>query len=327
MDNVNLLGTNSSGQFQGYIPPEMSAPIFEEATKRSAAMQLVPQTPLGPLGKQIPIFTGRPTAEWVAEAGRKPISTGSVGLQSFRPEKIAGIFVVSEELVRVNPAGFIENMRNKMAESFAVAFDAAFFHGEGSGSSDSPFSQNLDQTSKVVELGTASQAEGGVYRDFVSGLELLLADGKKRLRSFALDEGIEPMILSATDLNGRPLFVAPEYTAGAAPLTQGTLLRRPATVVEDLDMGTGTLGYGGDFSQAVWGVTSGITWSSTNQTSLPLGEDGEMISLWQHNLVAVRAEAEYGFLINDTEAFVRFVAPSDDDNGDGDVEANVSATV
>ena len=308
---LNLLGTNDAGAFAGYLPPEQSAPIFQEAVKSSVAMQLIPQVPLGPQGKQIPIFTGTPTAEWVAEAGAKPISTGSVGLKSMKSHKIAGIFVVSAEVVRSDPGGFIANMRAKMGESFAVAFDNAFFHGTGSGTSVSPFDQSLDDTTKVVELGTAAPTAGGIYRDVVSGLEVLVND-KKKLRAFALDEGIEPYLLTSLDGNGRPFFVESPYTGTAPAVRTGTLIGRRATLTDGIRGETAVLGYGGDFSQAIWGVVGGISWDVTDQTALPIGTGGSMISLWQHNLLAVRAEAEYGFLINDTEAFVKYVAPAEE---------------
>ena len=35
--------------------------------------------------------------------------------------------------------------------------------------------------------------------------------------------------------------------------------------------------------------------------------NGELVSLWEHNLLAVRAEAEYGFLVNDVDAFVTYI--------------------
>ena len=33
--------------------------------------------------------------------------------------------------------------------------------------------------------------------------------------------------------------------------------------------------------------------------------NGSLTSLWEKNLVAILAEAEYGFIVNDTDAFVR----------------------
>lgn len=304
---AQLLGTNTAGTFAGYLPPEMSAPIFEEAVKSSVAMQLIPQVPLGPQGKVIPMFTGTPTAEWVAEAGAKPLTTGSVGLKSMSSHKIAAIFVVSAEVVRADPGGFMGNMRKKLGESFALAFDNAFFHGGGSGSSVSPFSQNLDQTTKSVEIGTATAAQGGVYKDMVNVLSSLVNDGKK-LKSWALDTALEPYLLSSLDANGRPFFVEATYTGTAPQVRSGTLLGRPVTMSDGI-RGTGTaldtLGYAGDFSQAIWGVVGGITYDVTDQATLPIGTGGAMVSLWQNNLLAVRAEAEYGYLINDINAFAK----------------------
>lgn len=321
---VNLLGTNSSGTFEGYLPPEMAAPIFQEAAKRSVAMQLIPQVPLGPQGKAIPLFTGTPTAEWVSEAGAKPVTTGGASLKHMTSHKLAGIFVVSAEVVRANPGGFMENMREKMGESFGQAFDNAFFHGGGSGSSSSPFGagQNLDATSKVVELGVAAPAAGGVYADLVSGLSLLVNDGKK-LRGFALDSAVEPLLLTAVDTTGRPVFVESTYEMTAGPIRNGSLIGRTSRMSDGIKGDSETLGYGGDFTQAIWGVVGGITFDVTDQATLPIGTDGAMVSLWQNNLLAVRAEAEYGYLINDTEAFVKYVAADEDGEVGDDVGDNV----
>ncbi|WP_458085825.1 phage major capsid protein [Streptomyces malaysiensis] len=310
---AQLLGTNTSGTFAGYLPPEMSAPIFEEATKSSVAMQLIPQVPLGPQGKAIPMFTGTPTAEWVAEAGAKPLVTGGVGIKTMNSHKIAAIFVVSAEVVRADPGGFMGNMRKKLGESFGLAFDRAFFHGQGSGSSTSPFGagNNLDATTKSVELGSATQAQGGIYGDVVNTLKLLVDDGKK-LKSWALDTAIEPYLLTSFDANGRPMFVESTYTGTAPTVRGGTLLGRPVSMSDGIKGSTTTLGYAGDFSQAIWGVVGGITYDVTDQATLPIGDSGSMVSLWQHNMLAVRAEAEYGYLINDLGAFAKIVDAVDE---------------
>ena len=41
-------------------------------------------------------------------------------------------------------------------------------------------------------------------------------------------------------------------------------------------------------------------------TEAPVTINGALVSLLENNLVAVRAEAEYGWLVNDTAAFVKF---------------------
>lgn len=68
-----------------------------------------------------------------------------------------------------------------------------------------------------------------------------------------------------------------------------------------------TVGYMGDFTQIVWGQVGGLSFDVTDQATLNLGTFAapNFVSLWQHNMVAVRVEAEYGLLVNDKDAFVK----------------------
>lgn len=187
-----------------------------------------------------------------------------------------------------------------------MAFDAAAFHG-----TNSPFAQYIDQTTKTVELGTTSKSNGGVYGDIVAGLSLLVKDGKK-LNGFAFDRVVEPAFLGAVDNNGRPLFVETPLEDTTSVVTPGRLIGRPAYLGDGLTTavvpGTpntgGIVGYGGDWSQAVWGTVGGISYDVSTQATVTV--NGNLTSLWENNLVAIRAEAEFGLLINDTAAFVEF---------------------
>jgi hypothetical protein len=69
------------------------------------------------------------------------------------------------------------------------------------------------------------------------------------------------------------------------------------------DASSDILGYVGDWTQAAWGVVGGISYDVSDQATVTI--NGTLTSLWEHNLVAIRAEAEYGFLVNDTDAFVQ----------------------
>ena len=105
--------------------------------------------PLGINGQEIPVTTSKPTAGWVAEGGQKPTTSGGKTLKTIKPHKIAAISVVSAEVVRANPANYIQDLRADIAEAFAVAFDAAALHGTAS-----PFGagNNIAATTKAVEL-------------------------------------------------------------------------------------------------------------------------------------------------------------------------------
>jgi len=296
-----------TSDFSGFLKPEMSSPIFEQARRQSVVQQLARQVPLGINGQDIPVVTSKATAEWVAEGGKKPASKGGVSLKTITPKKIAGIVVVSAEVVRANPANYIELVRGDLAEAFAIAFDAATLHGVST-----PFGANnyIDATTKAVAIGSANAAAGSVHADLNAGLRLLVNDGKK-LTGFALDTKVEPDLNAAVDTSGRPLYIDVPLEDNAPAARGGRLLSRPSYMGDGVAAttpgGASTaypVAYGGDWTQAAWGVVGGITYDVSTETAVTI--NGELVSLWEHNLVAIRAEAEYGWLVNDTAAFVKY---------------------
>jgi HK97 family phage major capsid protein len=298
--------STTTSEFAGFLKPDVAADYFAQAKYNSSVMQLARKVPLGINGQEITFSTGKATASWVAETGLKPTTETSLGLKSFKPHKIAAISVVSAEVVRANPGNYMQVLRDEIAVAFAEAFDAAVLHGTAT-----PFGAYIDQTTKSVELGTTAAADGGTYGDIVAGLKLL-ADDKKKLSGFAFDSVVEPTFLGSVDTSGRPLFIDTPLTETTSVVTPGRLIGRPAFLGDGISTpvvaGTpntgGVVGYGGDWSQLVWGSVGGITYDVSTQTAVTIG--GTLTSLWEHNLVAIRAEAEFGVLINDVEAFVRY---------------------
>lgn len=295
--------TTRSGFDAKFLPPDLSGPIFEQAARMSVVQRLAQQVPLGMNGRAVPVVTGKMAAGWVAEGQQKPASSGAVTLKTMTPQKLASIAVVSAEVVRANPANYITLVRDQIAEAFAIAFDYAALHDLGpDGTGTGPFATYIDQTTKAVELGTAAQDAGGVHGDIVAGLKLLVDDGK-RLTGFALDDVVEPTLLGAVDKNGRPIYIdtpLDETTAAARP---GRLLGRPSFMGDGV-AGGDVVAYGGDWSQAAWGVVGGITYDTSTEATVTI--NGSLTSLFENNLVAIRAEAEYGFLVNDPESFVQY---------------------
>jgi HK97 family phage major capsid protein len=295
--------------FAGFLPPAMSAPIFERAARMSVAMALANQTPLGAEGQTIPVVTGKLTAGWVDEGAAKPASGGALGLKTITPKKLGTIAVVSAEVVRANPGNYMHLIRNQVAEAFAQAFDMAAFHDQAydGTAGGGPFPTFLDQTSHSVELGSTNQASGGIHGDLVAALDVLVND-EKRLTGWGFDGRIEPMLWGAVDLNGRPLYVdLPTDDTSAGLARPGRLLNRPSYIGDFLVTvaANDIWGYGGDWTQAVWGVVGGITYDVSTEATVTI--NGVLTSLWEHNLVGIRAEAEYGWLVNDPDSFVQFL--------------------
>lgn len=288
-----------TGDFSGFLRPDQSAPIFERVARTSVVQQLARQVPLGISGVEIPYVTSKPVAGWVAEGGTKPATKGTMAIKTMSPKKLAAIAVVSAEVVRANPGNYMNLFRSEIAEAFAIAFDAAALHG-----TSTPFATFIDQTTKTVELGTASVATGGIHTDINAGLALLVNDGK-RLNGFAFDAVAEPLFNAAVDTTGRPLFIDSPLVETAETVRAGRVLGRPAFIGEGVaTAANGTIGYGGDWSQAAWGSVGGITYDVSTEATVTV--NGVLTSLWEKNLVAIRAEAEYGFLVNDVASFVEY---------------------
>jgi HK97 family phage major capsid protein len=303
---VAITAATTTGGFAGFLPAAQAADIFTQTRRQSVVQQLARQVPLGISGVDIPVVTTKPTAGWTAEGGQKFTTSGAMGLKTMSPKKLTAIAVVSAEVVRANPGNYMNVLREEIGEAFAIAFDAAALHG-----TSTPFTTFIDQTTKTVEFGTAAAGAGGTYADINAGLSLLV-NAEKRLTGFAFDLKAEPVLNAATDTTGRPLFIDSPLSEPNPVVRPGSLLGRPAFMGEGISTpivtGTpntgGIVGYGGDWSQVAWGTVGGISYDVSTESTVTI--NGVLTSLWENNLVAIRAEGEFGFLANDVAAFVKY---------------------
>ena len=288
--------------FNGFIKPELAGPIFDEAAKGSAAMSLIKKVPLGASGQAFPIVTSKPTANWTAEGAKKHTTEAGIGLVKMEPKKLTAIAVASQEVIRANPGGYSETLQALLADAFARAFDLAVFHNKGGdGSGTSPFDTTLAATTKALTLGATAGAN--TYDDIVKAMALnLQGTPKKQVNGFALDTGFEIDLLNAKDTAGRPLFAEAAYTGAVPALRSGSLLGRTTYLHENVGLDK-TVGFTGDWTKAAWGTVGGITMDISTEAAVTI--NGELVSLFENNLVAIRAEAEYGFAVADKDAFVK----------------------
>lgn len=306
IDTTKYAGTSDFG---GFLEPTQAAPIFEEVARRSVVQPLARKVEMGPTGLSIPFWEGDVSAAWTDEGGKKPLTKGGFDKFTIEPKKITAIFAMSAEVVRANPLNYINVMREKVAEAFAVAFDEAALHG-----TNTPFGAYVDQTTKGVALtkDVDGEAVADAYGAVNNALSLLVKDGKQ-FTGGLLDLTTEPIINDSVDKNGRPLFIEPTYTETNTITRQGRVIGRPVTIASNV-ANEGTVGYLGDFSKILWGQIGGISYDVSDEATLDLSaaQDGSgLTSLWQHNLVAVRCEAEYAIRVHDAEAFVKVTEGTD----------------
>jgi len=298
-----ITAATKTSDFSGFLTRDQSEAIFEQAAQQSVVQQLARRVPLGINGQSIPVVTGKMSAGWVAEGAQKPASQGSIALKTMDPKKLAAIAVVSTEVVRANPGGYMDLLRPQIAEAFAVAFDAAAMHG-----TSSPFTTNLDTGSSTQEFTGTAPAFTAVYDDLNAGLATLINAGKYP-NGWAFDRRMEPVFNGTKDTAGRPLFLDATYTQKAGLIREGSLLGYQAFVGNGVYAAAPKIfGYLGDWSQCAWGAVGGISYKVSTEATVTI--NGNLVSLFENNLVAILAEAEYGWLVNDAASFVKFTNAS-----------------
>jgi HK97 family phage major capsid protein len=295
------------------LPRTITAPIFEKSVEASAVMQLARPAPLAlDATTSVPIPMDVPVADWVGQAAKKPLSTGGIDVKQMQAKKVAVLIPVAMEVARTNTGGLYDQLQKDLPTAFARAFDHATIHGKTMKGAAGPFTEYLAATTNSVALGTAAQADGGIWADFVNGMAEVV-DSDWDYTGTVADHRLKPSLLLATDTTGRPILVD-TTTPGTNMAAAGTLIGEPLAYSRSVSgkqrrqstsTDTGLRAIGGDWSQAAYGVGMDITFRISNEATY-VDEEGGVHSAFQENLVLILAEAYYGFVMGDADAFVKF---------------------
>jgi HK97 family phage major capsid protein len=307
-DPIKLSDVNAT-----FLPPTLTGPIFEKSVEQSAVMSLARRVPLSmSANTAVPVPLDVPTADWVEQAGRKPLGTGGMDIKQMTGKKIAVLIPVAMEVVQSNAAGLWTQLQSDLPTAFSRAFDRAAIHGKTMKGATGPFADYLTQTTKAVSLGTTTQANGGIWGDFVKGMGDI-ADDDWDYTGTVADHRLKARLLGATDTTGRPILVDTTQPGTGAALA-GTLVGEPIAYSRSVSgklrrqsdtVDSGLRAIGGDWSQTAYGVGMDITVRISREATY-IDEDGGVHSAFQENLVLLLAEAYYGFVLGDAEAFVKF---------------------
>ena len=270
------------------LTPEQTNEIWANTIEQSAVMQLAQRVTLPGSGISIPIITGDPVADFVAETAEKPVSESTFGVKTMTPYKIAVIELFSDEFRRDFRALYNELVR-RLPASIGAKFDATVFHGTAPGT-------GFDVLTSSTAVGIGGT---GTYQKLVTAYTTVGAAG--RLNGWAISPQGEGILLSAVDGNARPLLIDSINNDNAV----GRLLGAPVVESERVyKAGTpNVVGFAGDWTQARYGIVDGINLAISDQATINTGT--EQVNLWQRNMFAVRVEAEVGFVVRDAAAFVK----------------------
>lgn len=284
------------------LPAEVSSEILQKTQEASAIMQLSRKVTLPGRGLTIPVITGDPAAEWVAETAAKPHSNGTVGTKLMQAYKIAVIETFSNEFVR-DARALYDALINRLPGALASVFDATVI-----GATQAP-GQNFDTFANCTAQSILN-ANNGTYLGLVAA-DADIAEHGGVLSGFALSAQARGLLLTATDTTNRPLFInsaadgAVNRILGVPAYFNRGLYKAGTAATQSAAGVPAVVGIAGDWTKALYGTVEGVQVAVTDTatiTGVDSNSQSYTINLWQQNMVAVRAEIELGFRA-DTDCF------------------------
>lgn len=276
------------------LPKEITTEIWSNTLEQSAVLQASRRIQVPGAGITIPMITGEPVANWVAETDEKPVSRPTIGTKSMTPYKMAVIEPFSNEFKRDLPTLYSELVR-RLPFALATKFDRTVFGVDSAPGSG--FDTLASAPAATVDATNTAQDLAAVFATL----------GARRIRPshWVVSPAFEALLISTQNtVTGQPYFVADYRQApsvgtlfGAPVLPYGGELKKSTSVGDD----TGIVG---DFTgSATVGIVENITIKTSTEATLTDGES--TINLWQRNMFAVMAEFEVGFFVRDVNNFVR----------------------
>ena len=269
------------------LPGQVSSEIWQKTQESSAVMGLARRIALPGLGVTIPVITGDPEAAWVGETDKKPVKRGTLATKQMTPYTLAVIVPFSNQFRRDLP-GLYDALVQRLPNALGKKFDQTVFGGVTAPGS------NFD----TLKGCTAQEIGTDAYKGLVAAdADVAAHDGI--LSGWVLSPQGKAVLLNAVDGNKRPLFIN-SVSEGAVPMILGARAgySKGAYIADSTSAKKNVVGFGGDWTQAVYGTVEGVQITISDQATL---EDGSTtINLFQQNMFAVRAEIEVGFRCDTT---------------------------
>jgi HK97 family phage major capsid protein/HK97 family phage prohead protease len=238
---------------------------------------------------KVPTQTSGSTAGWVGEAQPKPVSSLGFGQVVLDDHKVAGIVVISQELARSSSPSAEQIVQNDLIKAIAKEVDLSFLDPANAGVSGVSPASVLNGAPSVPASGNTAAA---LRADALAALELALADNQPVT---GLTWVMSPRQALAISLMQNSLGTAAEFPGVTA--TGGTFLGLSVVVSDYLPYDTnGSIIALVRQSDILLAADGGVLVDTSTDASLlmdtnPAGNPtGRLTSMFQNNLIAIRAE-------------------------------------
>lgn len=289
------------------FPKTVVKGIWDNVLKGSVAQQLAGSVPVSINGTAIPIPVGQPTAGIVAEGGLKPVATLASKVKTVTPVKAAVMILFSEETAKADPLGEYSRIQKALGEAIARAIDTAIIHGiDATTGTAITGKESLVSTTKNTVIDPAQTAPGYLTKQLSAAYDSVVLDDADEAEygfdHFLFAPKFRSSLVNALDAQGRPLYQSsPDITAKfGTVMGVPTTYSRAVSGYEKAKTGaTKLLGIGGDFKDALrLGFVETITYRKAT-------ERAGGVDLFDRNMGAILAEAQFGWVLRDPKAFTK----------------------
>jgi len=218
------------------------------------------------------------TVNWVGEGAVKPVSDLGFGEVTVGEHKIAGIVVLSQELVRLSTPNAEEAVRTDLVDQIVRFMDRQFL--------DSTVTATANRPAAITQGVSSPAASGTTAEDLYFDMNTALATFDNA------DQSTESVVILMTPALARGISTLRnalgQLEFPGLSMAGGTLMGFPVIVSSSVPSGTIVIVAANEIFVADDGR---VDLDASNQATLDMsGGASPTVSLWQRNLVGIRAE-------------------------------------
>ena len=276
-----VIGTTTDPNFAASLVDyqNYTSEFIELLRGKTVVDRLAPRMRQVPFNIKMPSQTGASAVNWVGEAKTKPVTNPTFGNMTLSKSKIAGIVLLSDELVRFsNPKADIL-VRDDLLKSTAEFIDDQFFDPNKAESDDSPASvlngvdaiQSTGETAEAYEADLFSLLKSLTDQGIsISGANWVMSETRAAKLSMMRD-ALGRKYFEGMNLQGQSYLLTLPVEISAATEDKIALVLPGEILIADDEI---------------------MDFSVSSEATINLGTDDapKWINLYQNNLMAIRGE-------------------------------------
>lgn len=276
-----VIGTTTDDKFGKELIDyaNLTGEFIELVRQKTVVDKIAHQMRQVPFNVKIPTQTASGSVGWVGEGKMKPVGNPEFGSMTLGHAKIAGIVLLSDELIRFSNPKADTLVRDDLVATVAQFIDQQFFDPDKAEAAESPASI-LHGVNAVVSTGVSADK----YDADLQTLIAKVVDAGFSLEGayWAMSETRAMQISGMRDALGRTYFegmslVGGRSLKGLPVVTSGHLADKIVLIIPN---------------QILLADDGGIDFSVSTEATINMGTDDapKMVNLFQNNLTAIRAE-------------------------------------